>query len=470
MCASIFFWVATLGHLFPYFLYSTTGEHKAAFYYSISIFTATISFLATTGLAVQGYLPPIEVFQISKHLGIAFNADNITLVFALMCSLLSIPAVSYAIGYMYATRASRKATFFAHIHLSLAITMLLAFSENLLTLFIFYELLTLSTYTLVKHENTNDALRAARIYLTYLILPSMTLLLPAILITYHLTGSLSFNESLHVTISGISRLGLFLLFAYGTAKTALFPLHGWLPRAMIAPTPVSALLHSVAVVKAGIFCMVKVVAYIFTTADSANEILFGPLNWIYGFTVIFASVIALKKASLKEILAYSTISQLAYVGITLIMFNESALGYALTYMVLHAFAKITLFFTVGAIYAKTGRTALTQLYGIGRYMPTTMLAFTVGAFAIIGLPPTATLLCKANILSVALHQNNYFLILTFIASTALNCGYFLPIIFNAFFNKPITPFSPGNTLPKTITLAYLFSGGICITLFIYQFF
>ncbi|ACT69514.1 NADH-ubiquinone/plastoquinone oxidoreductase family protein [Neorickettsia risticii str. Illinois] len=475
MSESGFLWVTALAHLFAFLLYYTAGRCKPVFYYTISTFTATLSFVAAAVLAIKGEPLAIEVFQITHHIGIAFGLDRITLTFALLCSLLSIPATIYAISYMYAINGRRKAVFFARIHLSLAITMLLAFSGNLVTMFIFYELLTLATYTLVNHDNTENSLRAARTYLAYLVLPSVGLLLPAILITYKITGSFTFDASLHISIVGLPRLALFLMFGYGTAKAAIFPLHGWLPRAMVAPTPVSALLHAVAVVKAGVFCMLKVAKYVFTISDPANVVLMTPITCIYAFTIIFASVVALKKHSLKEILAYSTISQLSYIGITLSIFTENAFHYAILYMILHAFAKITLFFTAGAIYARTGRTSIKQLHGIGREMPIAMSSFTVGALTMIGLPPTATLLCKADILSEALAQGNYILIVTLVISTALNCGYFLPIIFNAFFREPIVATSIAktrtrHTLCDPLALSYLFTGSVCIVLFVYKLF
>ncbi|KYH12602.1 NADH-ubiquinone oxidoreductase [Neorickettsia sp. 179522] len=472
MSESCFLWVAVLAHLFAFLLYSTAGRQKPVFYYTISTLTAILSFIAAAVLAMKGKPLIVEVFQVTRHVGITFGLDKITLMFALLCSLLSIPATIYAISYMYAIKGKRKARFFARIHLSLAITMLLAFSGNLLTMFIFYELLTLATYTLVKHDNTENSLRAARIYLAYLVLPSVGLLLPAILITYKITGSFTFDESLHISIVGLPRLALFLMFAYGTAKTAIFPLHGWLPKAMVAPTPVSALLHAVAVVKAGIFCMLKVTKYVFIISDPANVILMTPITCIYAFTIIFASVVALKKHSLKEILAYSTVSQLSYIGITLSIFTENAFHYAILYMVLHAFAKITLFFTAGAIYARTGKTSTKQLHGIGREMPVAMSSFSIGALTMIGLPPTATLLCKADILSEALAQCNYILIVTLVISTALNCGYFLPIIFNAFFCEPIVAPTTRNTPTRQkldpLALSYFFTGSICVVLFIYK--
>ncbi|AHX11483.1 NADH-Ubiquinone/plastoquinone (complex I), various chains family protein [Neorickettsia helminthoeca str. Oregon] len=465
---SILILIAIFGHLFPCIAYLIAGKRAPFFYYLISTTASIVSFLATLLIATRNHdFFPFKLFSITEQIGIAFHIDQAVIVFALLCSFLSIPASIYAISYMHLNEANKKASFFSKIHLSLAFTMMLAFSGNLITLFIFYELLTLATYALVKHEDTEKSNKCAKTYLSYLILPSVALFLPAILITYTLTGTFTFNETLHVVSSGTPRVMLLLMFIYGISKAAIFPMHGWLPKAMVAPTPVSALLHAVAVVKAGVFCITKVVIYVFTMSDQANTQLGSILSYICGFTIIFASIMALRKESLKEILAYSTISQLSYITITLGIFTANSVQHALSYMLMHAFAKITLFFTVGAIFSATGKMNKSQIDGIGRHMPITMISFTIGALAMIGLPPTATLLCKAHIFSEALSVKNYFIIFTLIVSTGLNCGYFLPIVFRAFFVDS-GPIVRKRVLPYSLIFPYLLTTTVCIGLFVYQ--
>jgi len=370
-------------------------------------------------------------------LSVAFAVEPLGLLFALIASTLWFVTSVYAIGYMRGNDEPRQTSFYVCFAVALWATMGIAFAKNLFTLFIFYEILTLSTYPLVAHKANGEAIRAGRIYLLILIGTSMVLLLPAIAWTWVLAGTLDFTPGgILANKTTPLLLGVLLaLFAFGIGKAALMPFHFWLPAAMVAPTPVSALLHAVAVVKAGVFTILKVVVYIFGIETLAYT---GAGSWLVyaaGFTVIAASLVALKKDNLKARLAYSTVSQLSYVILAAaILAPISAVGAAL-HIAAHAVSKITLFFAAGSIYTAAHKTEISELAGIGRRMPWTMGAFAIGAISMIGLPPTAGFLGKWFMLTGAMQTGQWLPIAVIIASTLLNAAYFLPIVYTAFFER-----------------------------------
>ena len=385
-----------------------------------------------------GLVPESGPFEVLPGLAIHFNVEPLGLLFALIASTLWIINSIYSIGYMRGNNEPRQTTFYICFAVSLFGVMGIAFSANLFTLFLFYEVLTLATYPLVAHKANGDAKMGARIYLMILLGTSMLLLLPAIIWTYALAGTMDFvpggilDGKASVTVLTI----LSLLFMFGIGKAALMPFHFWLPAAMVAPTPVSALLHAVAVVKAGVFTVVKVSVYIFGIDLLAHT---GAADWLLyaaGFTVIVASLVALRQDNLKKRLAYSTVSQLSYVILaTAILTPISAVGAAL-HIAAHAISKITLFFAAGSIYTAAHKTEISQLDGIGWKMPITMTAFAVGAFSMIGIPPTAGFLGKWFMLSGAVSTQQWFAVGVIVLSTLLNTAYFLPIIYRAFFVGP----------------------------------
>ena len=301
----------------------------------------------------------------------------------------------------------------------------------------FYEVLTLTTYPLVVHRGTEASLRAGGIYLRYTLLGSAAILL-AMIWLYVLAGPFDFTETGAIGFPGPDhRLPLILIFfllvgGFGV-KAALAPLHRWLPEAMVAPAPVSALLHAVAVVKAGVFTVVKVIVYVFGI-DSIRGL--ASVDWlptVAAFTIVAASIVALRSDNLKRRLAYSTVSQLSYVILAAALLTPLSVMGAAMHIAAHAFGKITLFFAAGAIYTAAHKTEVSQLDGIGRRMPWTMGAFAVGAVSMIGLPPTAGFASKWFILSGAYEAGHWVAIATIAASTLLSAGYLLPIVFRAFF-------------------------------------
>jgi multicomponent Na+:H+ antiporter subunit D len=315
-----------------------------------------------------------------------------------------------------------------------------AFSANLLTLFVFYELLTLCTYPLVIHAETPEARAGAKRYLVYLLGASLAFQLPALFLVWSTAGTFEFAElPARMAAAGASPalLGaIFLLFVAGIAKCAVMPFHSWLPAAMVAPTPVSALLHAVAVVKMGVFAVSRVVFHVFGTGLLAE---LGAAQVVVAaacFTIVVASLVALVQDNLKRRLAYSTISQLSYVLLGVTLLTPSAQVGGLVHIGAHAFSKITLFFGAGAIYVAHHKTKVSELDGIGRRMPITMTAFAIGAISMIGLPPAAGLLSKWYLVRGAAEGTHPLVLATFVASALLNAAYFLPIVWRAFFRAP----------------------------------
>ena len=420
---------------------------------------------------MAGGRPELSLFEIVPGIEIAFRVEPLGMLFAALASGLWIVNSVYSIGYMRGNNEKHQTRFYVFFALSLAATMGIAFAANLFTLFLFYEALTLSTYPLVSHKGDADTVRSARIYLGILLTTSIGLLLPAIIWTYLAAGGGEFTAGgiLAGKVDGPA-LGLLLaLFVFGIGKAAVMPVHRWLPAAMVAPTPVSALLHAVAVVKAGVFSVTKVIIYIFGVdhlfATPGSEWLL----YAAAFTIIVASLVALRQQNLKRLLAYSTIAQLSYVVLAVAILKPLAEIGASIHIVAHAFGKITLFFAAGAIYVASKKTELRQLAGIGRRMPWTMAAFTIGALSMIGVPPTGGFVSKWYILAGAFQSNNYVAIFTIIASTVLNAAYFLPIVFAAWFGREADTNSKDHgEAPLAAVLALTVTAALTILFFLFN--
>lgn len=420
---------------------------------------------------LDGARPHITLSEPLPGLSLALSLEPLGMMFACIASFLWIINTIYSIGYMRGNKEKHQTRFYICFALAISAAMGIALADNLFTLFLFYEILTLSTYPLVAHKGDAKTIASARVYLGILLGTSIGLLLPAIIWTYVATGTTTF------TLGGIIQghvpgpaVGLLLgLFVFGIGKAALMPVHRWLPAAMVAPTPVSALLHAVAVVKAGVFCVTKVIIYIFGVDFLFSQPSAQWLQYVAAFTIISASVVALYQTNLKRMLAYSTIAQLSYVIMATIILKPLAEIGAAVHIAAHAFGKITLFFAAGAIYTAAHKTELWQLAGIGRRMPITMAAFTIGALSMIGVPPTAGFVSKWFILAGAFQAENYLAIFTIIASTALNAMYFLPIIYFAW----LAPNTPGVDMehgeaPPAILLALCVTAMLTIGFFFFN--
>ena len=420
---------------------------------------------------LDGGRPSITLFSMLPGLTIALSVEPLGMLFGLIASSLWIVNSIYSIGYMRGNNEKNQTRFYVCFAIAIACAMGIAFAGNLLTLFLFYEALTISTYPLVAHKGDEATVRSARVYLGILLTTSIVLLLPAIIWTYELAGTLDFSQggiiagNLEGPLVGV----LLALFVFGIGKAAVMPVHRWLPAAMVAPTPVSALLHAVAVVKAGVFTITKVIVYIFGIDYLFAQPSSGWLVYAAAFTIIAASVVAMRQTNLKRLLAYSTVAQLSYVVMaTAILKPLSEIGAAI-HMVAHAFGKITLFFAAGAIYVASKKTDISQLHGIGWRMPWTMAAFTIGALSMIGVPPTAGFVSKWYILAGAFQADNYVALFTIIASTVLNAAYFLPIIFWAWFSKEdVAPTKPHGEAPFTMVIALMITAGLTLAFFFFN--
>lgn len=404
---------------------------------SIILFLLVASMIPTV---LSGKTMIFQLFSILPGVSVTLRADAMSMIFALVASSLWTIAVYYSMGYMRAHNEHAQTRFNACFALAIFGAIGVAFSDNLFTLYLFYEIVSICTYPLVAHHQDTEGYNGARKYIVYLTTTAKAFLLPALILIYVLTGTLDFapNISTGIFPPDINKglvIMLYVFCLFGFAKNGVMPFHHWLPGAMVAPTPVSALLHAVAVVKVGVFCTTRVMLYVFGV-DTMHALNLGiPTAYFVGFTVIMASVLALSKNNLKERLAYSTISQLSYIIMGVALLTPAGIDGGLIHIVNHAFSKITLFFCAGAIYIAAHKKDISEMGGLGKTMPFTFGAFAVASLSMIGAPPVAGFVTKWNLLvgSIQAHQIGILLIL--IASTMLNVGYFAPVTIKAFFGK-----------------------------------
>ncbi len=425
------------------FLIILTGQKRQNLREFWSIAAGVVKFLLVASMVpavLDGKTIEYTLFHLMPGIDIKFRADALGVLFALGASFLWIVTTFYSIGYMRSLNEHAQTRYFACFAISLSATMGVAFSANLFTMFLFYEALTLITYPLVAHKENAEARAGARKYAIYLLGAAKAFLVAAIVLTYNLTGTLEFSKggifpdavkAAHPILLGV----LFLMYLYGFAKCAVMPLHGWLPAAMVAPTPVSALLHAVAVVKTGVFTVLRVVFFVFGIDLLKGIGINNAVIFLASFTLITASVIALSRDNLKARLAYSTVSQLSYIILGAALLTTSGMIGGIIHITNHAFAKITLFFCAGSIYVSAHKTEISQLSGIGKKMPWTMTAFAIGALGMIGVPSVGGFITKWYLLLGALERESFAVLFVLLTSTLLNAAYFAPIIYKAFFEK-----------------------------------
>lgn len=411
---------------------------------------------------------------------IAFNYTSEAMLFCLVASGLWLVTSIYAIGYMRGHHESNQTRFYSLFAVAIGLVMGLAWSSNLLTLFLFYELITLSTYPLVTHSGSEQAKRGGRIYLTLLMGTSIAFFLPAMMITYYFSGSLTFTNggilAGNIDIQWV--LPIMLLFLLGISKAGVMPFHRWLPSAMVAPTPVSALLHAVAVVKAGVFTVLKVSTGIVGSQFLLDSQASNVLLWFPVVTIVLASFIAMTKDNLKERLAFSTVSQLSYIVLGIFLANSLGILGGGLHIVMHAFGKITLFFAAGAILVATHKTNISELNGLGRSMPWTFTFFAIGALSIIGLPIFGGLWSKWFLLQGTIEYApslmlKWVMLGVLLLSSLLNILYLLSIPVAAFFKAssdsqkyteaPLLCLI-GMAIPATLCVVLFFAPGIFINL------
>ncbi|RMD63045.1 MAG: monovalent cation/H+ antiporter subunit D family protein [Alphaproteobacteria bacterium] len=452
---------------------------------AVTLTAAVLLFACVAALVpdvVAGGRPDVTLIEMLPGLPMRFVVEPLGMLFALIASGLWIINSLYSIGYMRSNAEAHQTRFYVCFAIALASTMGVAFAGNMMTLFVFYEALTLSTYPLVTHKGNEEAKRAGRLYLGILLSTSIGLQLLAIVWTWAVAGTLDFTAGgiLSGRVSGPVAGVLLLLYAYGIGKAALMPLHRWLPAAMVAPTPVSALLHAVAVVKAGVFTVVKVVVYIFGF-DLIRET--GAGDWLAAIaaaTLLIASLVAMTKDNLKARLAYSTVSQLAYVVLGAALATPAAVLGAGMHIAMHAMGKITLFFCAGAIYTAAHKTEISEMAGLGRVMPLTFAAFLIGALSIIGLPPMGGTWSKWYLMLGAVEADRLVMVVVLMISSLLNIAYLVPVAARAFFlpaprpaalgaaAAPAAPDSGGiREAPLFCLIPLCLSAAGCIVLFFY---
>lgn len=422
----------------PFILLSSRKPNLREFW---TILAGVVKFLLVLTLlpsALDGETVQLTLLEIAPEVPLQLSADPFGVFFALIASGLWILTSFYSIGYMRGHDEKKQTRYFASFAICLSSTIGIAFSGNLLTFIIFYEMLTLATYPLVIHNETEKAIRAGRKYLAYTLTAGL-LLIAAAGITYNLTGTLDFQPGgifQGVDLTGTMAVSLFLLFLGGVGvKAGIMPIHSWLPSAMAAPTPVSALLHAVAVVKSGVFAIIRVVGYVLGPDVMADFGLNEILILIAGTTIILASLLAFAQDNLKRRLAYSTVGHLSYIVLGAALLTPLGLTGSILHISTHATMKITLFFCAGAIYVNLHKENISQLNGIASVMPWTMAAFTIGSMGLAGIPPISGFVSKWHLGAGVLEGGMFLPLMVLVVSGFLNVGYLFPIIYRAYFEK-----------------------------------
>jgi multicomponent Na+:H+ antiporter subunit D len=399
---------------------------------------AKIVFVALMLLGVTHQHTHRWAFTVMPGLDLTLIGDPLALLFVALSAALWLVTTIYAIGYLEGS--PNRTRFFSFFSLCVTASAGIALAGDLFTFIIFYEALTWATYPLVVHRGTPESIRAGRTYLAYTVTGG-TVLLAGIVWLYSVTGTLSFVDGGFVEATAAGQVDtvriIFVLLVGGLAvKAAIIPLHGWLPVAMVAPAPVSALLHAVAVVKAGAFGIVRVLYSVYGIEYATAIGVAGFLALAAGVTILYGSLRALTQDDLKKRLAYSTVSQVSYITIGVATLGPVATLGGLVHLMHQGLMKITLFFCAGNLAETHGLKKVSELNGAGRRMPLTMAAFTIGAFGMIGLPPTAGFISKLYLGIGAVQADQLWIVGVLVVSSMLNAAYFLPIVYRAWFEPP----------------------------------
>jgi multicomponent Na+:H+ antiporter subunit D len=423
-------------------LIASTGERRANLreFWSVAAGVLQAAFvIAIIPDVLAGRTPECVLFRILPGIELAFRADGFGVLFGLGASLLWIATSFYSIGYMRSLREHAQTRYFACFALALSATMGVAFSANLFTLFLFYEALTLATFPLVGHKETAEAVAGARKYVVYLLGAAKLFLVTALILTYNIAGTLEFRKGGIFPESALASeptllFVVFALFLFGFAKSAVMPLHSWLPAAMVAPTPVSALLHAVAVVKTGVFSTLRVFLFVFGPVAmrslGADKLALA----VAAVTILGGSLLALGQNNLKARLAFSTVSQLSYIVLGAALLTPSGIVGAVAHITNHAVSKITLFLCAGSIYVSTHKTEVSEMSGLARRMPWTMAAFAMASVSLVGIPLACGFISKWYLAVGSLERGNVWLLAVLLISSLLNAAYLGPIVFRAYFD------------------------------------
>jgi multicomponent Na+:H+ antiporter subunit D len=432
---------AILVSLIAGFLILLTGQRSKNLRETWTILAALFKFSIVVSMIppiLKGNVLEYTIISLAPGLLLQLRVDAFGLLFGILASTLWIATSFYSIGYMRGLNEHAQTRYFFCFAIALFATLGIAFSANLLTLFIFYETLTMATYPLVSHKETPDAIKGGRKYLTYTLTAGVVILL-AVATLYHLTGTLDFKPGGFITgnISEemIKFLFIALVLAFGV-KAGIMPFHEWLPTAMVAPTPVSALLHAVAVVKAGVFCVLRVILYVFGPDVLHDMGLWLLLAYFVSITIIVSCFFALAQDNIKRRLAFSTINNLSIIILGAALLSSSAIKGSMLHIAYHGFMKITLFFVAGAIYVKTHKQNVSELNGLGKQMPLTFGAFAIGAMGVSGIPPICGFISKWYLCLGSLEANEIFFLFIFLTSAFLDAAFFFPIVYSAFFKNP----------------------------------
>jgi len=424
-----------------------TGERHRNLREFWTLLAAVLKFsivISMVPLVLKGNVLEYTIITLTQGVSFQFRVDQFGLFFGVLASALWIATSVYSIGYVRGLNEHAQTRYFFNFAICLSATMGIAFAGNLLTLFMFYEVLTVSTYPLVAHKETEDAIMGGRKYLAYTLTAGVVILF-AIIYIYTLTGTLDFRPGGFLAGHGSPAALIFLFSAlilgFGV-KAALMPMHEWLPTAMVAPTPVSALLHAVAVVKAGVFGCLRIILYVFGPEVLHDLNLWLIVAYFASFTVIVSGMYALAQDNLKRRLAFSTINNLAIIVMGAALLTPSSITGSIFHMGSHGFMKITLFFVAGAIYVHTHKENISELDGIGRQMPLTMGAFAIGAMGVAGTPPICGFISKWYLAMGSLEAHKVFFLIVLLISALMDVAYFFPIIYNSFFKSPKEPINP----------------------------
>ena len=443
-----------LSSLIPGLLIFTLREEQQGLRTLLNLLGATAK-LVLVALLLYGVSRGINFrfnFPFLPGAGILLHGDALSLQFVALSSVLWLTTTVYAIGYL--EDSPLRSRFFGYFSLCVSATVGLALAGNLVTFLLFYELLTLATFPLVVHRGTPEALRAGRIYLAYT-LGGGALALMGVALLHSIGGTESFRSGgylapLAAEHGAALALAFALLVAGFGVKAALLPFHGWLPKAMVAPAPVSALLHAVAVVKAGVFGLVRLVYNVYGVDVVEQLHLNDPLLWVAAATILYGSLRALSQDNLKKRLAYSTVSQVSYIAFGVALLGPMAAAGAVAHLVHQGLMKVTLFYCAGNFAETLGIHSVREMNGVGRRMPITMAAFTVGALGMIGVPPIAGFISKWYLGLGALAVGEEWGLAVLVLSALLNAAYFLPLIYRGWFGNRMQ-----REWPEEKTFAYL---------------
>ncbi|MEJ2038011.1 MAG: monovalent cation/H+ antiporter subunit D family protein [Desulfosarcinaceae bacterium] len=424
---------------------------------------------------LQGRIFAFTLFTIRPGIHVSVRADGLSMIFGIVSSLLWFVTTAYNVGYMRTLKEHAQTRYYFCFAVAIFGAQGVAFSGNIFTLYLFYEIITMFTYPLVAHHQDAEAYAGGRKYIVYLMGSSKLFFLPAMVITYLLCGTLEFHmgdivQGIFPASADPTLVSLaYWLYFFGLAKSAVMPLHNWLPSAMVAPTPVSALLHAVAVVKAGVAAIARVVLSGFGVAAMTSHGLGLPTAYLAAFTIVAASLIALTKDDIKARLAYSTISQLSYIVIGVAMLTPMALEGGIVHLVNHAFSKITLFFAAGAIFVASRQRKISTMGGLGRRMPWTFGAFAVASLSMIGVPPACGFVTKWYLVNGAIHAGYMVLLAALLVSTLLNAMYFTPVVLRGFFGRahPDVSLEQCREAPVTMVAALCFTAVMSVVLGIF---